>query len=207
MIEEQSSLSVSELSRILGRIHAQGAFETDPSKMRYRAAEVRSKLAKLNEETASLKQELLVLDSFLAELSKKEPTAKTGESSKSKPSAQTKSPVAREQKSAAALAKPGVGSPLGHRPKTQQLSPKKRAERAAMVLDAARAVVKRDGPQITAASVAQQLLTSKVDLGVPADRMNTAVGNIIFRAKTEFEWVHNGVYRYTGKGLNGHARA
>lgn len=197
---EQASLNVSDISRILARMQGQGAFDTDPSRTRYRASEVRSKLVKLEDEMKSLKMELLVLESLLAELPKNGAQAKAASTAAQKKSPKVSKAAAKPELSP----EPTKGSPLGHRPKQQQLSPKKRAERAAKVLAAARSVVKRDGPQITSAMVAQHLIDSKIDMGVPGDRISTAVGNIIFRAKDEFEWVRNGTYRHIGKGVNGH---
>lgn len=204
---DQPSLNLTEMTRILARMQSQGAVDTDASRTKYRAAEVRARLVKIQDEADSLRMELMVLEALLGELQKKDSAAKPTKKTVAAPAKKAAATALKAQPVAKPSEKPGMGSPLGHRPAVPQLSPKKRAERAQRVLEAARAVVKRDGVQITAASVAQQLTSTKTDIGVPPDRMTTAVGNIIFRAKNEFQWLQNGVYRHLGKGLNGHANA
>lgn len=204
---DQPSLNLSDMTRILARMQSQGAVDTDASRTKYRAAEVRARLVKIQDEADSLKMELMVLDALLGELQKKDGVAKPTKAAVAAPAKKAIVKTSKAKPAAKAPEKAGMSSPLGHRPAVPQLSPKKRAERAQTVLEAARAVVKRDGVQITAASVAQQLVSTKTDIGVPPDRMTTAVGNIIFRAKNEFQWLQNGVYRHLGKGLNGHANA
>lgn len=202
MASAEQSFSISELSAILGRIRAEGAFDTDLTRLKQRAADVRGRLAQLGDEAASLQQELVVLDCLLQESGEK-PDVKSAQTGGHLHPLVSGAPRAPAEMASRGKSHPLTTRSVVDRPKAAQLSPKQQAERAAKVLAAARSIAKNHGTQITAASVAQHLIETKFDLGVPADRVVTAVGNIIFRAKDEFEWVRKGVYRFTGGRLNG----
>lgn len=196
-----------DAKRSLMRLQASVPDFQDASSLRYQASVVRTRLAKIEEEARELRIDLDFLEALEAGLGQAaKQTIKVA--AKKGPSKSESKPKAAAAKSAPeSTQKPVNGAPLEHREKFPALTPKRRAERAKAVLAAAREYVKTNGPEVKVKTLADFVAGKGIDMNVPQDRMSTAVGNIMFHNKSEFVRIADGLYRHSGKGLNGHARS
>lgn len=203
-MSEDKQGQMADFTRALTRLQAQGAVDLDGSKIRYQASVVRSRLAKIEEEARLLRVDLELMESLEQGLNQTA-APQTGKAALKKVS--SKAHKATETVGTPAAPAAVNSAPLAHREKFPALTPKRRAERSAKVIAAAREFVKANGPELKVRTLADFVAGKGIDMNVPQDRLSTAVGNIMFHAGPEFTRIADGVYRHSGKGVNGHARS
>ena len=87
-----------------------------------------------------------------------------------------------------------AGYGTGQKTDKQKLSQAQKQRRKREILRAASEVAK-DGKEFTSDDIKEILLKSDVVIGIPENRINTAIGAVLRRQKEDYERVAPGVYR------------
>ena len=132
--------------------------------------------ANLEPQVAELKDKLSIMESDLATLNALNPS--TGEQ--------------------LSLEEAGLGATQKAEPK--RLNPAQKRHREREILNAADEILQNKG-EFTSDAIAEILLKSGVAIGVPENRITTAIGGVLKKHKDKYKWIGSGIYTKANQDL------